>query len=162
VGTQLDTALPEVPVNRTAALLAGAVAVVGVAAPHAVAAPKKKPITKTYAVTAPMPDPSNYAGAATGEGYSVCAQNVPQSFHKEVFKVPAAGSLKIELTGYQGDWDLLLMDAANEELAAGGATDLAVPEVIQYKFKKATSVTIVPCNWAGGPTGQVKYTFTYK
>ena len=142
--------------NRTATLTLAVLAAATVTAPAALAAPK--PITKTYPAAAPMPDPTNYAG----QGYSVCAQNVPQSFHKETFKVPAAGSLKVELTGYQGDWDLLLVGDKGQELATGGATDLGVPEVVQVKFKKATAVSIVACNWAGGPTGTVKYTFTYK
>lgn len=147
--------------NRTAALLAGCVAVVGVVAPTASAAPKAKPkpITKTYTATAPTPDPTNFAGM----GYSVCAQNVPQSFHDEPFKVPAAGTLKVELTGYLGDWDLLLMDGAREEIAFSGLTEVqGQAEVVQVKFKKATQTHIIACNWAGAPTGTVKYTFTYK
>jgi hypothetical protein len=142
--------------NRTATLSLAVLAAATVAAPAALAAPK--PITKTYEATAPMPDPTNYAQ----QGYSVCAQNVPQSFHTETFKVPAAGSLKVELTGYQGDWDLLLVGDKGQELATGGATDLGTPEVVQVKFKKATTVGIVACNWAGGPTGTVTYTFTFK
>jgi hypothetical protein len=146
-------------VNRTAALLAGCVAVVGVVAPSATAAPKPKPITKTYTATAGAPDPTNFAMM----GYSVCAQNVPGSFDDETFKVPAAGTLKVELTGYVGDWDLLLMDGAREELANSGLTDVqGAPEVVSVKFKKATETHIIACNWAGGPTGTVKYTFTYK
>ncbi len=147
--------------NRTAALLAGALAVTAVTAPAAVAGPKKKskpkPITKTYTATAPNPDPTNLAG-----GYSVCAQNVPGSFHTEAFKVPAAGTLQVALTNYQGDWDLLLMDGAKEEIAFSGNFEPGSPEVVSVKFKKAQPVSIVACNWAGGPTGQVKYTFTFK
>lgn len=149
--------------NRTAVLLAGTVALVGIAAPQSIAAPKKKPITKTYTATAVAPDPTNFLGLATGGGYSVCAQNVPGSFHDEPFKVPAAGTLKVELTGYTGDWDLLLMDGAKEELAYSGLTELqGAPEVVSVKFKKATQTHIIACNWAGAPTGKVTYTFTYK
>ena len=139
--------------NRPA-VLALAVLAAGVAvAPGALAAPK--PTTKTYTATAPTPDPTNVAG-----GYTVCAQNVPQSFHIEEFKVPGPGSLKVELTGYQGDWDLLLMDAKDQEIGSGGAIEPGVPEVAQVKFKKAGVAKIVACNWAGGPTGSVTYTFT--
>lgn len=136
------------------------IAVVGLAgatalAPVALAAPPK-PITKTYAVTAPLPDPSNYAG----QGYSVCAQNVPMSFHSEAFKVPAAGTLKVELSKFEGDWDLLIT-SKGKELGSGGSSDLSTPEVAQVKFKKVTDIEIVACNWAGGPTGEVTYTFTF-
>ena len=143
--------------NRTAALLAVTVAAAGIAAPSALAAPKKKPITKSYATTTPMPDPSNYAG-----GYSVCAQNVPQSFHIEEFKVPAKGMLHVELTGFTGDHDLLLVDGEGEELAYGGASDVTGSEIVDISFKRPEKVQIVNCNWAGGPTAKVTYTFTFK
>ena len=141
--------------NRTATLTLAVLAAATVAAPGALAAPK--PITKTYTATAPMPDPTNVAG-----GYTVCAQNVPQSFHTEEFKVPAAGTLKVELTNYQVDWDLLIVDAKKNEIGSSGSGGNGEPEVAQIKFKKPGSVFIVACNWSGGPTGTVKYTFTYK
>jgi hypothetical protein len=145
--------------NRTAALVVGALAVSTVAAPHALAAPKKpKPITKTYTATAPTPDPTNNVPGA----YSVCAQNVPGSFDTQTFKVPAAGLLHIELTDYQVDWDLLLMDSDKSELAGSGSGGVNGPEVIDVKFKKPQTVSIVACNFSGGPTGKVSYTFTYK
>ena len=141
--------------SRTTSVALVVLAAATVTAPAALAAPK--PITKTYTATAPVPDPTNVAG-----GYTVCAQNVPQSFHIEEFKVPGPGSLKVELTGYQGDWDLLLMDAKDQEIGSGGAIEPGVPEVAQLKLKKAGVVKIVACNWSGGPTGQVTYTFTSK
>ena len=144
--------------NRTAALVVASLAVAAVAAPPAMAAPKKKPITKSYDVTAPMPDPSNYAG----QGYSVCAQNVPGSFDKQTIQIPAAGTLAVELSGFQGDWDLLLEDSDDSELASGGSSDLGAAETTDVRFKKAQKVSIVACNWAGTPNATVKYTFTYK
>lgn len=143
--------------NRTAALTLVALTATTVAAPAAIAGPKPKPITKTYTATAPMPDPTNVAG-----GYTVCAQTVPQSFHIEEFKVPAAGTLKVELTEYEVDWDLLIMDGKDKEIASSGSGGVGEPEIAQIKFKKAGLVQIVACNWSGGPTGTVTYTFTYK
>ncbi len=142
--------------NRTATLTIAALAVAGLAAPPALAAPKK-PITKTWTATAPTPDPTNFAG----EGYSVCAQNIPGSFHIQQFKVPAAGTLKVTLSKFQGDWDLLIMDKANKELAASGELP-GIDEVAQVKFKKAGVAKIVSCNWAGGPTAAGKLVFTFK
>jgi hypothetical protein len=144
--------------NRTAALVVASLAVAAVAAPPAMAAPKKKPITKTYAVNAPAPDPTNYAG----QGYSVCAQNVPGSFDKQTIQIPAAGSLQVELSGFQGDWDLLLEDADDSELTTGGSSNLGGSETAESRFKKAQKVSIVACNWAGSPTATVKWTFNFK
>jgi hypothetical protein len=141
---------------KTVALSLAVVAVAAAAASPAVAAPKK-PITKTFTATAPAPDPTN---AAPGS-YTVCPQRVPMSFQAEAFTVPGAGRLTVEVTGYQGDWDALLMDGGDKsELGGSGSGGMGGPEVIDISFKKAQPVTIVACNFSGGPTAQVKYTFT--
>ena len=140
--------------NRTAVVTLAVVAAATVAAPSALAGPAK-PITKTYTATAPLPDPTNVGG-----GYTVCAQNVPQSFHIEEFKAPGAGSLKVELTEFQVDWDLLLMDGKGKELASSGSGGVGEPEIATLKLKKPGVIQIVACNWSGGPTGTVTYTFT--
>jgi hypothetical protein len=147
----------------TAAVTLAVVALGAVSASPAIGAPKKKPpITKTYTATAPTPDPSN----AAPSDYNVCPQNVPGSFQADDFKIPAAGTLHVEVSGYNGDWDALLMDAEKSELTSSGAGGYPPvnggPEVMDIKFKKAETVTIVACNWAGGPTATVKATFTYK
>ena len=147
----------------TPLVLAGALVTVGATAPNATAAPKKKPITKTYEATAVAPDMTNQ----TEDSYSVCAMNVPNSYHIANFTAPAPGKLKVELYNYTGDWDLLLLDSKGTELAAGSELALSTPnapatETMTVKVKKSkTKYQIVACNWAGGPTGTVKYTFTY-
>jgi hypothetical protein len=144
--------------NRTAALLVGSLALVSVAAPNALAATKKKPITKSYDVTATMPDVTNNVPG----GYDVCAQNVPGSFDKRTISIPAAGRLSVELSGFQGDWDLLLEDSDNSELAYGGSSGVGGTEEAEVAFKKAQKMSIVACNFTGTPNATVKYTFTYK
>lgn len=147
---------PESAVNRNVTLTLTALAALTVAAPGALAAPK--PITKTYTATAPAPDPTNYAA----DTYTVCAQNVPGSFHTTQFKAPSAGTLRVVLSKFTGDWDSLLLDAEGNELGAGSSSDLSVPEVMQVKLKKPQTVKIVACNWAGSATAQVTYTFSGK
>lgn len=144
----------------TPLVLAGLLAAAGLAGPAA-AAPRK-PISKSYQASAPMPDPTNYAG----QGYSVCAQNVPNSFDKKEFRAPAAGKIKVTMTDFTGDWDLLFMDAKGNEVTNSGGSDLGSPatpatEMFTAKIKKAGTFYIVACNWAGGATANVKYTFTY-
>jgi len=143
-------------------------ALVGVVALAALATPAgattKKPISKTYTANAPAPDPSNYAQQSP---YDVCAQAVPNSFDVHEFTAPALGKLKVELSGFTGDWDLLLTDKAGNEITSSGASDVGSPttaatESLSAKIKKAkTTYRIVACNWAGGSTATVKYTFTY-
>lgn len=144
--------------RRTALALGLTVAAVGVGvAPSSSAAPK--PITKTYTATAPVPD----ATGGVASDYSVCGQTLPNSFHIEPFTAPGAGTLKVELKDYINDWDLLVMDGKGAELAfsgSGGYAPAPQPEVVSLKLKKKTDLQIVACNWAGGPTGTVTYTFT--
>jgi hypothetical protein len=145
--------------NRTAALLALTCATVAIAAPSAMAAPAKG-FSKTYTTTTPMPDPTNFSPDTP---YSVCRQTVPGSFFTETVKIPAKGMLHVELTGYNGDYDLLLMDADKEELAYSGQTAVqGEPEIVDVSFKKPATVYVVNCNWAGAPTSKVSYTFTPK
>jgi hypothetical protein len=147
--------------KTTAAVTLAVVALGAASMSPAIGAPKKK-ITKTYTATAAVPDPTN---AAAGS-YSVCPQTVPGSFQADEFKIPAAGTLQVEVSGYNGDWDALLMDSDKSEIAASGAGGYPPvaggPENMEMRFKKAQTVTIVACNWAGGPTATVKATFTYK
>ena len=128
--------------------------------PHVAHAKHKKPIEKTYTATAATPDPTNFVLPL--QEYSVCNQMVPGSFHVEEFTAPEAGTLKAELYGYVGEWDFLLTDDKGREVGHSGIIDvLGAPEKISYKFKKAGTVNLIACNWAGGPTGTVKYVFTY-
>ncbi len=52
------------------------------------------------------------------------------------------------------------MNEKNAEIASSGSGGVGEPEVTQVKLKKAGTVSIVACNWSGGPTGEVTYTFT--
>ena len=139
------------------------VAALAVSAGPAVAKPKPKPITKTYTATAPAPDPTN---ASPQSPYTVCPQVVPQSFHTEAFKAPAAGKLAVKVTGIIGDWDLLVMNDKKSEVGSSGNGGYGTPattstEAATVKVKKAGTFYIVACNWAGAPTATVSYTFTY-
>lgn len=148
--------------RATPLLLAGAV-VLATAASPAAAAPKKKPITKTYEATAIAPDPTN---SAPSSPYEVCAQTVPGSFHTHAFKAPAPGKLVVELSNFQVDWDLLITDSKGTGLASSGNGGYGTPaapsmEKASVKIKRAGTYNIIACNWAGTPTATVKYVFTY-
>ena len=151
----------------TPLVLVGALAVAATAAPATAA--RRKPIVKQYEATAPTPDPTNYVGVAGVPAYSVCNQQVPSSWHTHVFTAPAPGKINIKVSGFTGDWDLLLTNPQGTELTYGGSDGLNKPdtptagdESVTYKIKKAkTKINIISCNWAGSPTATVKYTFTY-
>ncbi|HVF21123.1 MAG TPA: hypothetical protein VNA14_12905 [Mycobacteriales bacterium] len=144
--------------NRTAVLALAAASAV-VAAGGVAQANHKKPIEKSYTATAAAPDPTNAGPSAQ---YSVCEQTVPGSFHIEEFTAPEPGTIKAVLNGYVGDWDFLVTDNKGRELGSSGLVAVAgEDETVTYKFKKAGTINLIACNWSGGPTGKVKYKFTY-
>lgn len=154
----------EVPMNarRYVALAAVGLVAAGVHSP-ANAAPKKKPVTKAYTMQlAPVPDPA--------QGSPSCAR--PQlegvSIHTETLKTTGAGTLKIMVTGFAGDWDISLFDGNHDLIAVGDGTSTgtspsaAGTDILELPFKKAGSYIISTCNFAGSPSAKGSYTYTYK
>lgn len=113
---------------------------------------------------APKPMKGSYEAAAPVPGGAVaCDGTVPGSVHSQEIKLPGAGKLQVDLTGFLGDWDLFVRSngavlSASESAGVGGAEDAS--EIASAKIKKATTVSIDSCNWAGGPAGSVAWTFT--
>lgn len=125
------------------------VALIGVTAATSMAAPKEMKGTFSAAGS---PDPS----ATVSE---VCQGVSPASRFEVPLKVPAAGKLAVELTGYVGDWDLTLENKSGAILAQSAGFEVPV-ESFSVKFKKAAEVVIVACNFAGGPTAKGSFVFT--
>ncbi len=153
------------------ALSLGLVAVVaaGAFAP-AVAAPKKpKPITQSYTANGiPFPlsgtSPTDIASSCANpslEGISTTTKSI---------KTVGAGVLSVEMTGFFGDWDITILDKAGAVIAAGDnaaafGTAMSTGDIVEralVKFKKAQEIRIAVCNFGGGPTANVKFTYTYK
>ena len=147
------------PAHARSSLLVGALIAVAAASPAL--AKHKKPITETYTATAPTPDPGNFVTGTLCRGVTPAGTN---EHHKE-FAAPEAGTLEVTLTGYQGDWDLAVRNSKGAnigESGSGGYMPVAgTDEKTKIKIKKAETLTIVACNWAGSPTSTVKYTFTF-
>lgn len=143
---------------RTALAASLSVAVAAGALTPAVAAPKPKPVKKTYTATAFPPDPSHIA---VTDG--ICNTTNPASQHNEDFKVPFAGTLVVDMTGFQGDWDLALY--LGDALVASSAQSIEqspdTPEKMTVKLKKVgKTYSIRACNFAGGPTAEISYVHT--
>lgn len=145
--------------TRTAlATSLAAVVAVGSLAPALAAPPKPKPVSKEYVATAFPPDPSHIAVTS-----GICNTTNPASQHNEPFTVPFAGTLVIDMSGFQGDWDLALYKGSTllAESAQATEEDLQRPEKITIKLKKVgDKLSIRACNFAGGPTANVKYVHT--
>ncbi len=154
-------------ISRIAAVAALGMIAVGSYAPAEAGPkpkPKPKPITKSYAMQlAPVPDPV--------QGSPSCAR--PQleniSIHTETIKPTGPGILSIKVDGFGGDWDITVFDGQHNEVAigdgtstGGGAPSTAGVETLVLKYKKAETILISVCNFAGTPSAKGTFTYTYK
>ncbi len=143
--------------RRRLVVLAAPLALAAVAAAPSFAASKPAPIKKTYTATAATPDP------ASNNLNDVCDNVLPGSVFTQAFKAPAAGTLVVELTKFTGDWDLAVRSGGKELGTSAEAQPVVSPQVekVSIKLKKAAAVDLLTCNYLGGSTGSVTYTFTY-
>lgn len=121
----------------------------------------KKKITKTFTAGPHVPLPN----ATEDLGHSCLAGE--EGVHKTTipFKTPGKGILDVSIENFQGDWDLYVIDAAGSRIGVSEASQLQeAPAVEQIMIPLAAKKTysIVACNFAGGPTADGTYTYTYK
>ena len=119
----------------------------------AVAAPKRKPIKLAWTASA-TPDPSSSNVNGT------CVPTIPTAIHHHTFKVPAAGTLEVTLNNTL-DWSVAIREGDETLVDADGGSPEIV-ETVSIKFKKATTVSIDSCNFAGEPQISPTGTFTFK
>ena len=137
-------------------LFLAATAVVGAVAAMPASAAPPKPITGTVAVTDPTPDPT--AGAVASPAGGICSGTLPAEAGASV-TFPSAGKLKVDISGFQGDWGLAIRDSSGKFLAGDDVNPPAV-EVVSTKLKKGGKYILQACNLTGTPLATMKYTFT--
>jgi hypothetical protein len=149
-------------VRRVAAVATLAVLAAGAYAPAMAAG--KKPITKSYDMQLlPVPDPP--------QGTPSCARAelIGVSIHQEKLTTKGPGTLKVKVNGFAGDWDITVY-SGDQELegvgdgtsTGGGAPATSGEDTFEMKFKKATTLDIRTCNFAGSPSAHGEFTFTPK
>jgi hypothetical protein len=139
--------------SLTAVVAAGALA-------PALAAPPK-PVTKKYTATTATPDPTPISGQTGGN----CSPTLDTAKHETPFTMPFAGTLKVDLNGFQGDWALAILNSKGDKIADHDndvSEPIDTPSQIVLKFKKKTDIVIRACNFAGGPTANVEVLATPK
>ena len=131
---------------------------------HAATKPKPKPVTKTYSMQlAPVPYPAQSTS---------CTESALEgiAMHTESLSVKGAGTLSVKVSGFSGDWDITVVDAADNEVidvGSGTTTGPAAPsmagvDTVDVKVKRATKFLIRTCNFAGTLSATGTYTFKYK
>ena len=144
--------------RRVATLAVVGLLAAGAYAP-ATAAPKKKPITKSYDLNL-LPLWSNPSAA--------CVDPQFEGISEDIQKITPTGPgfLTVKVEGFTGDWDISVKDADGAEIVKGSGNDSPNPgpgvETAEVKFKKAEPISIVICNFAGTPQAHASFTYTYK
>ncbi|MBC7374684.1 MAG: hypothetical protein H7323_11910 [Frankiales bacterium] len=112
------------------------------------AASKAKPFSKTYEASAPVP-----------AAELACDGTAPMARDLEEIKIPAAGTVKVDLSGFLGDWDLQVLANGKQLGVSQEVQPLTEGESVAVKVKKATTLVINACNYNGGSTGTVAVSF---
>jgi hypothetical protein len=141
--------------SLTARKLIGLICILGLlgalAATPALAGKKKK---GSFTAENPVPHPA-------GDGCNEGTEGVSKT--SEAIKAPFNGLLTATMENFQGDWDLFVTDADGGALVSSVESQLtgaAATEEVSILLKKGYEFAIVPCNWVGGPSADVAWTFT--
>jgi len=110
----------------------------------------------TIQVTDATPDPTG--GGIGDPPTGICGGKLPAEKGAPV-KFPSAGKIKMELSGFQGDWGLALRDDKGK-LIAGDDQNPPATEVVSTKIKKAGTYALQGCNLGGTSLATIKWTFT--
>jgi hypothetical protein len=124
---------------------------------------KKKKITKTFAAGPHVPIPNADPGNTLGHSCLAGEEGV----HKTTvaFKTPGKGLLDVSIDGFEGDWDLYVLDASGATIGVSEASQLQeapTVERIMVPLAAKKTYSIVACNFAGSPLADGTYTYTYK
>ena len=143
---------------RTRSLVVAAVLAASVAVPAA-EANHRKPLSGSYDLTLPVPFPGESPSG------SHCA-DAPDDLSRDTRPVtmPATGRFKVTLSEYLGDWIVELWDAKGQLVTYGAGLstgDTTATMTYRKKSKKSETFTLAVCNYTGGPTGHVDWTFTF-
>jgi hypothetical protein len=146
--------------RRVVTVASLAVLAAGAYAP-ATAAPKTKPISMEYDVQGvPNPQPLPSGTSCLDSQYEGISRTT------KTIKPTGKGVLNVDLTGFAGDWDITVMDADGQEIGqgdgtstGGGAPTTDGHDTLSLKFKKAETLQVAVCNFAGSPQAHVKLSY---
>ena len=131
-------------------------ALLGAAAPGALAGGAKKVIKRQWdVVAAPFPGADDHSTPSEECGVEGATYDLYR------FKTPARGKLDVRINQFEGEWDLYVTDSSGHLLGSSVQFMTTDEERVVVKVASKTTVLIYACNFLGGPTahGALKYTY---
>lgn len=136
-------------------LLTAAVATMAAGAFTPAQAAPPASFSKTVTFVDKTPDPSAYfLGPEHCMGRLPAEKPVPVS-------IPGPGMVEIAISGFTGEWSLMVTDAAGDLIASADA-DAPATESMSLRMRRAGKINILPCNLAGTFEAQLRYSYRYK
>jgi hypothetical protein len=111
--------------------------------------------TKTVTFVDSTPDPTAFF-----LGPEHCMGRLPAEQPVEV-KIPASGVVDVAISGFTGEWSLMITDPKGRVLTTADA-DAPETESTTFRMRRAGTINILPCNIAGTFEAQLTYGYTYK
>ena len=152
--------------RRSIILVLSGCLIMSLLAAPALAGKKKKKVSDSFSATlAPFPKLAQWGDPVglTRPGCSSGQQDIHWAFIE--FDPPFDGKLDYHSEGFVGDWDIYVFDkdlpigkSEQEQIVAQAPAE----ESILIDLKKGQTVTLVLCNWLGGPEASASFDFVSK
>ncbi len=142
---------------RTPLLTAVLCVVAAGALAPAQAAPKPKSYEGSVAFQDTTPDPTGNSAATDQEH---CRGELPRE-KGVTLKVANPGVVTVSISGFQGDWTLMVTDDKDKTL---GGADVNPPdyENAVITLKKPATIVMYPCNLVGSFDATLSWAYRYK
>ena len=75
--------------------------------------------------------------------------------------IPGPGNVEIAISGFTGEWSLMVTDAQGELIGSADA-DAPATESMSLRMKRSGKINILPCNLFGTFEAQLSYSYRYK
>lgn len=117
-----------------------------------------KPVEETFTFTDPTADMTSAADLTDSTMH--CSGGVLPEEAPHKFVAGRAGTLKVSISGFQGDWALELRDPKKARVLGGDDVNPPDFETVVIKVNAPGPVNVLPCNLAGTIEATVKLVFT--
>ena len=121
------------------------------------AAPKPKPFTGSVMFTDMTPDPTGNSNASEKEH---CRGELPRE-KGVILKVANPGVVTVSISGFQGDWTLMVTDDKDKMLDGADVNPPSFENAV-VTLKKPGTIVMYPCNLAGTVEAKLSWAYRYK